>query len=125
MLEVGDGPDGRGPAVNERGGRKGRVGPARGWWAGRRDGPAACSGLCGRKKKKEDGPSWAGMREGREGWVVFFSFFFNHSSTFQTFKIKLLFKLFKIQIIFQNFQINLKAFKASHQQTKKPHAFKS
>jgi hypothetical protein len=39
-------------------------------------------------------------------------------TTFQTFEIKLLFKLFKIQTIFQNSRINLKASKASHQQTK-------
>jgi hypothetical protein len=60
--------------------------------AGRRDGPAACSGLCGlmrlggpgRKKKKEDGPRWAGMGEGRERREVWFFFFFQ--ILFQTFK---------------------------------------
>jgi hypothetical protein len=69
--------------------------------AGRRDGPAACSGLCGlmrlggpgRKKKKEDGPRWAGMREGRESREVwfffsFFCFFFKYFfSNFQKFKL--------------------------------------
>jgi hypothetical protein len=95
VLEVADGPDGRGPAVNEREGRKGRVGPARGWWAGRRDGPAARSGLCGRKKK-EDGPRWAGMREGRERREVwyFFQILFQTFKSLNSFKTFSTFKLF-------------------------------
>jgi hypothetical protein len=103
--------------VGERGG--GESGPAAASWAGRGGGPAE-------KAEEGAGPRGLERKGGRERvWRVFFSSFFNHSSTFQTFEIKLLFKFFKIQTIFQNFQINLKAFKASHQQTKKPHAFKS
>jgi hypothetical protein len=54
----------------------------------------------------------------REGLESFFLFFSTILQLFKLLKFKLLFKLFKIQTIFQNFQINLKAFKASHQQTK-------
>jgi hypothetical protein len=85
--------------------------------AGRRDGPAACSGLCGlmrlggpgRKKKKEDGPRWAGMRDGRESREVwfFFSFFCFFSNTFfQTFKSLNFFKTF-----FSTFKLFSKNFK--------------
>jgi hypothetical protein len=48
------------------------------------------------------------------------SFFSTILQLFKLLKFKLLFKLFKIQTIFQNFQINLKTFKALHQQTKTP-----